>query len=164
VVALLVVVLIIVGLLLGSLPQGPIQNTAYTLHKSFGFLVLPLMMLRLAVKLLAGTPPPEPTLERWHIAASHAVHGLLYVALFGQPILGLFANSAYGAPLNLFWLVEIPPLIEKDEALSETLFSIHERLGYAIAALAAVHVSAALYHHIIRRDGVLRRMAPRGWV
>ncbi|GGE37822.1 cytochrome b561 [Agaricicola taiwanensis] len=162
-VAVLVIVLIVLGLLLGSFPEGAVQNTAYDLHKSLGFTLLLLMIARLANRLIAGVPPSEPTIERWQIAASHAVHGLLYLALFAQPIIGLIANSAFGAPLNLFWLIEVPPLIDKNEELADRLFDLHETLGFIIAGLAAVHIAAALYHYFIRKDGVLQRMAPEGW-
>jgi len=161
-VAVLVIGLIIIGLLLDSFPEGAAQNTAYDLHKSFGFVLLVLMVLRIANRVIAGAPPPAPGLERWHIAASHAVHYTLYALLIAQPIVGWLGNSAFGAPINLFWIAQLPPIIAKDEALADRLFGLHEVLGYAIAALAAVHVAAALYHYLIRKDGVLQRMAPRG--
>lgn len=163
-IALLVIGLVIVGLLLGSLPEGPVQNTAYDLHKSFGFVLLVLMVLRIANRIVVGAPPSAPGLERWQIAASHAVHYALYVLLIAQPIIGWIANSAFGAPINLFWVLELPPLIAKDEALADRMFGLHQLVGYAIAALAAIHIAAALHHHFIRKDDVLRRMAPRGLV
>lgn len=163
-IAVIVIGLIIVGLFLGDFPQGPIQNTAYDLHKSFGFLLLLLMIARLANRLIAGAPPHEPSLKRWQVIASSTVHHLLYLLLFIQPLVGWFANSAFGAPINLFWLIDIPPLIAKNEKLADALFEVHATIGYALAVLAAIHIAAALQHYLILKDGVLQRMAPRGWV
>lgn len=163
-VAIIVIGLILVGLVMHDLPEGPIQNTAYDLHRSFGALVLVLMVLRLANRLIAGAPPPDPTLKRWEYVVSNTVHHLLYVLLFAQPLLGWVATSAYGAPISFFWLFELPALAPKNEDLSEVLFEAHELVGYAIAGLAALHIAGALQHYLIRKDRVLHRMAPRGWV
>jgi cytochrome b561 len=163
-VALLVVALIVVGLLLGELPEGPVQNMAYDLHRSVGVLVFLLMVLRLANRLISGAPSPEPGLKSWERIISSAVHHLLYVLLLVQPILGWVATSAYGARMSFFWLFELPMATAKNEDLAEALFMAHSRMGYAIAGLAAVHVAGALQHYLFRRDHVLQRMAPKGWV
>jgi cytochrome b561 len=78
-----------------------------------------------------------------------------------MPIVGYIANSAYGAPTPFFGLVELPPIIEKNEALSTPLFAIHRWVGWLLIILVLMHVSAALYHHFIRGDKVLQRMLPR---
>jgi cytochrome b561 len=143
------------------LEQGPLQNTLYTLHKSFGILVLALMIARLINRIVVGAPAPAPGLARWQRAVSSAAHGLLYVLLILQPIGGWLANSAYGAPTPFFGLFELPNLMEKDQAFSEKVFSAHRILGFVIAGLAAIHIAAALQHYLLVKDGVMQRMLPR---
>ena len=149
-----------VALLMTRMASGPFQNTLYNLHKSLGVLILALMVARLANRFIVGAPAPDPTLKPWERAVSSAVHGLLYVLLVGMAIVGWTANSAYGAPTPFFGLFNLPALVAKNEALAERLFFFHRWTGYAVAALAAMHIAAALQHYFIRRDGVLQRMLP----
>jgi cytochrome b561 len=37
---------------------------------------------------------------------------------------------------------------------------LHGYLAYALFGLAAAHILAALWHHFVRRDGLLARMWP----
>jgi cytochrome b561 len=159
-VALCVLTIIPVGLLMNNVPQGTTQNVLYTVHRSLGALVLALMILRLGYRLIVGWPAPEPTITPAQRIASHAVHNLLYVLLIAQPALGWYATSAYGATISFFGLFNLPALTEKNEPLSEQLFQVHELMGFAIGGLVLLHISGALYHYFIRRDGVLQRMLP----
>jgi cytochrome b561 len=74
--------------------------------------------------------------------------------------MGYVANSAYGAATPFFGLFDLPPIVAKNEALSETLFARHKFLGYTTGLFAAMHIGAGLFHYFIRRDGVLQRMLP----
>jgi cytochrome b561 len=159
-VAACVLTLIPAGLAMNNVAEGPLQNTLYTVHRSLGALVLALMILRLGYRLIVGWPAPEPTITPAQRIASHAVHNLLYVLLIVQPALGWYATSAYGATISFFGLFNLPALTEKNEPLSEQLFVVHELIGFTIAGLLLLHISGALYHYFIRRDGVLQRMLP----
>jgi cytochrome b561 len=161
VIALCVISIVAVGITMANY-EGPWGDTLYNTHKSLGFLILLLMIVRVAYRLGHGAPPPEPSLEPWQRGASSTVHTLLYVLLVVQPILGYLANSAYGATTPFFGLFEIPPIIAKDEPLSGRLFLIHKWTGFGITFLVLIHVGAALQHYFLRRDGVLQRMLPRG--
>jgi cytochrome b561 len=149
-----------VGIIMGWLPQGDAQNLLYTLHRSFGVLILPLMLIRLAYRLVNGTPPPEPTLTPIQRIVSHVVHLTLYALLIAQPLIGWVATSAYGAQISVFGLFTMPAIVEKNEELSKPLFFVHELIGLTIAGLLVMHIGAALFHYFIRRDGVLQRMLP----
>jgi cytochrome b561 len=150
-----------VAVAMGRVSQGPTQDFLYNFHKSLGVLIFALIVLRLINRIVRGAPIPDPSIERWQKAVSSAVHGSLYVLLLAMPIGGYIANSAYGAPTPFFGLFNIPPIIGKNEALSEQLFTLHRLAGFLLIALVLMHVSAALFHHFIRGDNVLRRMLPR---
>jgi len=160
-IALFVLGTVPLGLVLDSVPKGPIQDNLYDLHKSLGVLIFALITLRIIYRFAHGAPPPDVSLKRWEIAASETVHWALYTALLVMPILGYVANSAYGATTPFFGLFEISPLIAKNEPLSEWLFEIHGWLGWAVGVMFCMHIAAALQHYFIKRDGVLQRMLPR---
>lgn len=137
-----------------------LTDALYSSHKVLGFLVLWLVSGRLAYRLLRGAPPDEPTLLWWHKAASHLVHWLLYGLLIVVPLLGWIGVSLYPS-LTVFGLVDLPALASPNEDLAKTVLSVHGKLAIAMALLACAHIAAALYHHFLRKDGVLRRMLPR---
>ncbi len=135
-----------------------ITNALYTYHKTFGVMILALMMVRLALRLVLGAPPYRPPLARLERVASRLVHGLFYVALLAMPVIGWLATAAGGYPVQFFgW--NLPGFIGKDKELSETLFALHGFLGWAILGLIVLHVAGAMRHWVIKRDGVMARMS-----
>lgn len=150
-----------VAIAMGRVGPGPTQDSLYNLHKSLGVLIFVLMILRLINRIVKDAPIPDPSIEPWQRAVSSAVHGLIYVLLLAMPVVGYIANSAFGAPTPFFGLFNIPPIIGKNEALAEFLFAGHRLSGFLLIILVAMHVGAALFHHFIRGDNVLRRMLPR---
>lgn len=133
-------------------------NALYIAHKTIGVLLLVLMIVRVGLRLRFGKPAYAVALARPQEVASEIVHGLLYVLLLAMPVIGWMATAAGGFPINFFHWV-LPPLIGENEALSETLYTWHLGVGLAILALVLVHVAGALYHWLIRRDGVMQRMS-----
>jgi cytochrome b561 len=150
-----------VAIAMTRVSQGPTQDMLFNFHKSLGVLILLLMTLRLINRLAVGAPIADPGIEPWQKTVSAAVHTSFYVLLVAMPIVGYVANSAYGAPTPFFGLFELPPIVDKNEAISTPLFTIHRWVGWLLIMLVLIHVSAALYHHFIRRDNVLQRMLPR---
>jgi cytochrome b561 len=136
-----------------------LTNTLYTSHKTFGFLLLWLVVARLAYRLVKGAPPDEPTPEPWQKAASHLTHWGLYALLVLVPILGWLGVSYFDARMTLVG-VNLPSLAGKNEDAAKTVFMLHKAGAILIALLVIMHVGAALFHHFVRKDGVLRRMLP----
>ena len=136
-----------------------LTNSLYSGHKLLGFLVLWLMVGRLAYRLLHGAPPDVPTLAWWEKAASHLVHWLLYGLLLVVPMLGWIGVSLYPA-LDIFGLFNLPALAKPNEDAAKRVLDVHGKLALTLGALALLHIAAALYHRLIRRDGVMRRMWP----
>jgi cytochrome b561 len=165
-IALLALLALGVGMTLGFLGFEGMQetfgktvtNAFYTSHKTFGVLILALMLLRLGIRLVLGAPPYQSPLNRFERVASRTVHGLLYVALLIMPILGWLATAAGGYPVQFFaW--NLPGLIGQDKMLSETLFALHGIVGWVIVGLLVLHIGGALQHWLIKRDEVMGRMS-----
>ena len=146
------------GLVIANDWGGPLQDQLYNLHRSIGALLLPIVIARLGYRIGHPPPPLPDDIPAAQQQAAPATHWALYALLTVQPFVGWIATSAYGAPITVFGLFELPPIWPQDRALSEQLFLVHQVMGAAIAAFATVHIAAALFHHFVRRDGVLIRM------
>jgi cytochrome b561 len=136
-----------------------LTNTLYSSHKSAGLLILALVVARLVYRLRHGAPSDEPTLTLFEKAASHATHWGLYLLLLVVPILGWIGISLYPA-LNVFGIVDIPALASPNTDAANQVFMLHKYLAYLVVALVGMHVAGALFHYVIRKDGVLSRMLP----
>lgn len=156
--AAIVIALIPGGLYMANAEPGPAQDLAFNLHRSLGVVLLPLVLVRFVWRLRDPPPPLPRDIPLRQRAIAHAVHGILYALLIVQPLVGWIATSAYRAPIEVFWLFELPPIWPQDRAFSEGLFVVHRAFGMLIAVLATGHILAALFHRVIRRDDVLMRM------
>jgi cytochrome b561 len=137
---------------------GPLQDFLYNLHRSIGTVIIPLVIVRLGYRLTHPPLPLPDDIPPLQERAARATHWGLYALLIVQPLLGWVATSAYGAPIIVFGLFQLPSIWPQDQPLSERLFPVHQLIGLAITCLAIMHIGAALYHHFIRKDRVLLRM------
>jgi cytochrome b561 len=134
-----------------------LTNQLYTYHKSFGILILLLMVLRLVLRRMNPAPPYDPPLGGVERFVGGSVHVLLYIILLAMPIGGWLATASGGFPVQFFdW--ELPGLVPKNEALSEQLFLIHGIAGLVLLALVLVHIAAAIKHWKLK-DGVMGRIS-----
>lgn len=136
-----------------------LTDTLYSTHKLIGFLLLWFVVARLIHRWRHPPPPPEPDMPRWRQAVAGAVHCTLYALLILVPMLGWLGVSLFPAR-TLFGLVDLPAIASPDEARAKAVLALHGTLALLLAGLALVHLASALEHHLIRRDGVLRRMWP----
>jgi cytochrome b561 len=152
--------LIIVNLILGigHDPLGEIFP-AMPLHKSIGFTVLALSILRLLWRLTHPAPPLPDSMARWEKAAAHGLHWIFYAFMIILPVTGWIFSSAGKYPLSFFGLFDIPKLaVEKGSGLAQGTHNAHVVFGYSWAVLLLGHVGAALRHQFILKDGVMNRM------
>lgn len=156
--ATIVIAMIPAGIYMANASPGPTQDLLFHLHRSFGALLLPIVVVRLIYRLRHQPPPMPPDIPPPQRLAAHTVHWALYALLIVQPLVGWIATAAYRAPILVFWLFELPPIWPADRAFSERMYFVHRMLGLLIAALASAHIAAALYHHFVRKDAVLMRM------
>jgi cytochrome b561 len=155
-IALMLVGMVIAGLTFTGMERGPDRTQISMLHKSMGLLVLLLMTLRLLWKVANPTPADPPGTPGWQSLAARLVHWGLYAAVFFQLTMGLLVAGQ--RPIPFFGLFEFGPLLAENEEQHELFEELHETGWIIIAALVGVHVLAALYHHFVKKDGVLKRM------
>ena len=158
--AVLVVGLLGVGVWMTGLKPSPTKIEVYTWHKWFGLTVLLLLLARILWRLRHAPPPLPDGMPAWQRRAAAASHGLLYLLLAAMPLTGWLQNSAAGFPLSWFGLFKVPALIPRDQQAFAFWQGVHEALAWTLVALLLVHVAAAVKHHVLDRDDVLRRMWP----
>jgi cytochrome b561 len=159
-VAALVMTMFGLGWYMAGLPLSQRKFDLFQLHKSLGLTVFVLVALRLAWRLSHPPPPLPARLPAWERAAARATHALFYGLLLAQPLIGFVQSNAANFPLVLWGVLPLPALIGTDEALGETLVTVHQAVAAVLLALIVLHVAAALRHHFLLKDDVLRRMLP----
>lgn len=170
-VAALILTLLAMGLWMTRLPPGSASQFAlYQLHKSIGVTVLLLTALRLAWRLFHRPPPLPPELGSWERAAARAAHAGLYALTVALPLTGwaMVSASPWNLPTILYGVVPWPhlpvlPDLANKAAAEAALKSAHAAGAWAMLALVALHIGAALKHHFALRDDVLARMLPLPW-
>ena len=138
----------------------PTQHAMQSLHISLGVLLAAVIVARLAWRLIPGHQISSIELG-WVRVASKVGHYLLYALLVAQVGTGFLFRWAQGHPAAFFGLGLPSPFGAMDKARRHTLHGLHEWIGWAIIIIAFIHALAALYHHYVLKDRVLRRMLPK---
>ena len=146
------------GLYVGGLPNSPAKLHDLAYHKWAGMTVLFLAAIRLLWRLGHPAPPLPAAMPAWQQTAAHASHVLLYVLFFATPVTGWLFSSATGLKVVYFGVLPIPDLIGRNRETAHLLHGVHQWLAYAMAVVVVIHAAAALRHHYVDRDDVLRRM------
>lgn len=149
-----------VGLYMQDLPISPAKLKLYSYHKWAGVTLFALVLIRLGWRITHPAPPLPAALPAWQREAAAWTHRSLYVLLVAIPLSGWLMSSAKGFQTVWFGVLPLPDLVAKDKALGEALAALHQALNLTLATLVAVHVAAAVRHHLHGSDGVLARMLP----
>jgi cytochrome b561 len=140
-------------------PKGSLKIDARSVHIVLGCALAAVLAFRLYWKAGRSSRPPSTAGERWRVAAV-AVHWALLSVLVGLVILGLTLEGLRGD--SLFNLAKLPALgpygPDQRHLLANQATTLHGLAANLILMLAGLHAAAALFHHLVRRDGVLRRM------
>lgn len=128
-------------------------------HFWVGILILTLAFFRVAER--RRHPPPDitPPLEGALRLAATLSHYALYAFLFIQPVLGILTvmieKGALPIPLSA---VQIPWPLPTSGRTAEYFEDLHKLLASIFYYVIGLHVIAALWHHLVRKDNTLRRM------
>ncbi len=137
----------------------PKYLTLVAIHKPLGVAILVLALIRLAVRLRYGAPSLPPDLPEPMKLAAELSHYALYALMIVMPLLGWGMLSAAAYPVVLFAGVHLPTVLPLSDRLHTLLWNAHFYLAFVFFALILLHVAAALFHALVRRDGVFESMA-----
>ncbi|MFC6337938.1 cytochrome b [Pseudomonas sp. CCM 7891] len=128
------------------------------LHKPLGIAILALVIVRLVVRFSTRQPPLPVDLPLWQVLAAKVSHVVLYALMLVLPLLGWSMISAAGDPVMLGSSLQLPALVPANAQLFAWLRKAHGFLAYLLFLTVLLHLAAALFHGLIRRDGVLQSM------
>ncbi len=159
-IALLIFIMIALGWTGVLLPKSALRIEVFQWHKSTGLLVLALMTARLLWRLVNPVPVLPPTLKGWEKVVAAATHWLIYLAVFTMPLSGYTLVSAANSPFRFYQTFTVPLLVAPNRALAHKAGDIHYWTFWILAVLLVLHIGAALCHHFVLKDNILRRMLP----
>ena len=159
--ALLLVAGATLGLSMVELPLSRQKLQWYAWHKWIGITIFLLTCARLAWRMGHPAPGQPESIPGWQRSAAWIAHAALYALLLLIPLSGWLDSSAAGVQVVYLGLFPLPDLVAKDKALADVLRATHVALNFTLLCLVCVHSAAALWHHFVDRDGVLKRMLPR---
>ena len=142
------------------MPLSPRKLEFYSWHKWVGTTIFLIVILRLVWRLANPVPRQPPAVPSWQRRLAGLSHAALYTILIVMPLTGWIMSSALNLPLVYLGLVHIPSPFGVDRELGEAMRYVHQTLALLLLALVGIHILAALYHHFVLRDDVLRRMLP----
>ena len=154
--ALLVIAALTLGaLVMAKLPNSdPLKIEALSKHMAGGVVILLLMLFRLVVRARTEHPPAAstgtPALDR----VAWFSHRMLYVGVIAMAGSGVFMALQAGLPAIVYGGEgTLPP-----DLWVFPIRWVHYGLSRLLMALIALHIAGALYHTLILKDGLLRRM------
>ena len=139
---------------------APDYLTLVNIHKPLGILILILALIRLVVRLRYGAPPLPLDLPEPMKLAAYLSHYALYALMIAMPLIGWAMLSAANYPVSLWPGIWLPPILPQSASLHTLLWNAHFYLAFLFFALILMHLAAALFHALVRRDEVFYSMAP----
>jgi len=137
----------------------PDYLTLVSVHKPLGITILVLALLRLLVRWRRGAPPLPAAMPEPMKLAAKLSHVAFYLLMIAMPLIGWAMLSAADYPVMVAgW--HLPAIVAPNPGLHSLLWNTHRFLAFCFFALILLHLSAALLHAWVRRDGVFEAMAP----
>jgi cytochrome b561 len=155
--AVLVGLLWVIAQIVDLFPKGAPKIAVRSVHIVVGVLLGVILLTRIVWRTRSGRRlPPANAGAAGYLA--RIVHWALYAALASVILLGI--SNAWARGDSIFSLFHIPKLYPANPQLKPTVEYLHKTLANSLMILAIAHALAAIVHHFILRDGVLRRMLP----
>ena len=131
-----------------------------SIHRPLGIGILILVIVRFVNRQLTSLPPFPATMSQAERRAATVTELTMYGLMFVQPLVGWGMLSAARYPIVLYGSVHLPFILPHDALLYWILRQAHTILAYFFFLMILAHFGAILFHMLIVRDGILKRMAP----
>jgi cytochrome b561 len=131
-----------------------------SIHRPLGAAVLIVVVIRFINRQIQPPPPFPDTMPPWERRIAYASELTMYALMFFLPLVGWGMLSAARYPIVLYGTIHLPFVLPHSLALYSLLRTAHTILAYLFFLTILAHLSAVLFHTLILRDGLLKRMAP----
>lgn len=139
-------------------------------HSSIGTVITMLLIIRISKRFILKHPQPQHELLQTQAplqaTAAKITHLALYALMILVPLTGYLTANFSQLPVQLFGSIPLNGFISGDSHTSAETFTtlrlIHSTLVKALLTLVILHVSAALMHKFVLKDGVMKSMKP--WI
>lgn len=158
-----IALMVVTNLLTGFLFENNIIifSEQINFHKLSGVTILSLVVVRILWRLTHHYPSLNGLIPSSEKFLAHFGHLFLYFLLLVLPLSGILLVQSAGKNIELFGLA-VPQIINTtDNATAERFLQIHEALAIMLSTLVAGHIIAALKHHFIDKNDILRRILPK---
>lgn len=156
--AVIIISLISAGFLMTSMPPSDEKWQIYFLHKSFGVLMLVLVLFRIVWRNLSKKANINSGDSTFKKATMLFVHYLMYMCMLLLPLSGILMSRSGGFDINVLGIFTIPAYKTKNPELAKLFNASHEMIAIVLSVLIFIHVAAAIYHQFILKDKTLSRM------
>ncbi|MCL4674944.1 MAG: cytochrome b [Pararhodobacter sp.] len=155
----LMALMIIVALVAGTFVLDPVENRdpakllSFQMHMGLGLAIGLLVLVRLFVRARTAHPAPAATGIALADRLAPLAHWALYALVLAMVGSGIALSLASGLGNAVFFGGEMPANFD----------GIAARTGHGIVATLlmitiGLHILAALWHQVVRRDGLMARM------
>ena len=158
--AILIISMLACGLIMTDLAASPLKWKIYMVHKSVGLVVLFLIIPRLVWRFINIVPELLTSLPATHRSLAKLSPYILYAMMIVMVLSGYIMSNMGGHAISFFDAYTLPHLFSKNQSLSAIAAKTHGIAAYCFIVILTTHVFAALYHHFILKNEVLRRMLP----
>lgn len=163
----LVSVAVIAMLAVGIYMEETETFALYPWHKSFGILIFFLVIARVIWRIRNGWPEPASPMQQAEFLLARTVHYVLLIGTVLMPVSGFLMSAFGGSGAAVFGLEIVPrnpdpvdprKVVAHNEAVATFFRAVHGWTAYTIIAALVLHIAGALKHHLVDKDGTLRRM------
>ncbi|WP_024803240.1 cytochrome b [Nocardia sp. BMG51109] len=156
----LMAVAIVAMIFVGGSMVGSLGNYGrlLSIHKTLGLVILVLAVIRIVNRFRQRPPRRSDPLSRPERLVANGSEILMYALFLAQPLIGWCLVSASGIPIHILGGLRIPSIVPVDAGLYATLRTLHGLLAYVLLAAFTAHICAVLFHALILRDTLIRRM------
>jgi cytochrome b561 len=160
-IAALAIAVVLLGWTIEGIPRNtPQRDLAIMVHSSVGLSILTAMVFRAGWRWRHPPPPLPSSLRHFEAALARANHLVLYLIFILMPLAGYLNAAAAGRPINFLGIVSITALLPENGRLSQVAIALRLVGQYPLCLFVMLHIAGAVFHGIIRRDRIVRRMLP----
>jgi cytochrome b561 len=140
----------------------PLKETLRGVHRSTGLSLALITLFRVLYRITHEPPRLPADMPHWQAEIARTIQWLFYGMLLFMPAVGWGYANAAAQTVHFWWLFNLPVISGTDQNTLLLLDWAHEYGGQFFMILAALHLAGALYHGLVKQDGVLTAMLPGG--